>query len=185
LPPQEIAIEDVSAFLAFIKEKAGLTDQSALAQTVSFLVNQIGPTTLGSVSRQNSHIRLVARKLLTSRKEKMDEEKINAVIETLTEKMYSHGHAIGRKEAKDIGLPVEYPEDETEKLIWELYLFYEKFCSLSFNSRLAGRVYITLYNSNQTGTFSLQSKSIYFGFNLLYKVFSISDNVFQTLAASI
>jgi len=131
LPLQEIAVEDVNSFLSFIKEKASINDQSALAQVVSSLISQISPLTLGNVNRQNSHIRLVARKLLTSRKEKIDEEKISTIIETLTEKIYSHGHAIGRKEAKDIGLPVVYPEAREEEWIWELYLKYEEFLKIN------------------------------------------------------
>ena len=131
LPQQEISVEDVNSFLSFVKERANINDQSALAEVVGSLVNQISPLILGSVNRQNSHIRLVARKLLTSRKEKMDEEKINSVIETLTEKIYSHGHGIGRKEAKDIGLPVIIPEDKIENLIWQLYLKYEEFLRLT------------------------------------------------------
>jgi len=131
LPQQEISVEDVNSFLSFIKERANINDQSALAEVVGSLVNQISPLTLGSVNRQNSHIRLVARKLLTSRKEKMDEEKINSIIETLTEKIYSHGHGIGRKEAKDIGLPVIIPDDKVENLIWRLYLKYEEFLTLT------------------------------------------------------
>ena len=130
LPQQEISVEDVNSFLSFVKERANINDQSALAEVVGTLVNQISPLTLGSVNRQNSHIRLVARKLLTSRKEKMDEEKINSIIETLTEKIYSHGHGIGRKEAKDIGLPIIIPDDKTENLIWQLYLKYENFLKL-------------------------------------------------------
>lgn len=130
LSQQEIPVEDVNSFLSFIKERANITDQSALAQVVGNLVNQVGPLTLGDVNRQNSHIRLVARKLLTSRREKIDEEKINTIIETLTEKIYSHGHSIGRKEAKDIGLPIIFPDDKTENLIWQLYLKYEDFLKL-------------------------------------------------------
>jgi len=132
LPPQqEISVEDVNSFLSFIKERANINDQSALAEVVGSLVSQISPLTLGSVNRQNSHIRLVARKLITSRKEKMDEEKINSIVETLTEKIYSHGHGIGRKEAKDIGLPVIIPDDKIENLIWRLYLKYEDFLKLT------------------------------------------------------
>lgn len=131
LPRQEISVEDVNSFLSFIKEKANINDQSALANVVSNLINQISPLTLGNVNRQNSHIRLVARRLLTSRKFKMDEEKINTIIETLTEKIYSHGHAIGRKEAKDIGLPIIIAEGKLENLIWQLYLIYESFFRLN------------------------------------------------------
>jgi len=53
----------------------------------------------------------VARKLLTSRKEKIEEDRISTIIDALTEKMYSHGHAIGRKEASELGLSVDKPED--------------------------------------------------------------------------
>lgn len=131
LPQQEISVEDVNSFLSFVKERANINDQSALAEVVGTLIKQISPLTLGNVNRQNSHIRLVARKLLTSREEKMDEEKISSIIETLTEKIYSHGHGIGRKEAKDIGLPIITPNDKTENLIWKLYLKYEDFLKLT------------------------------------------------------
>ena len=130
-PPHEISVEDVNAFLSFIKNRANINDQTALAKTVGLLVEQIGPLTLGRVDRQNSHIRLVARKLLTSHKQKMEEEKLQSIIETLTEKIYSHGHAIGRKEAKDIGLPVDSADKQIEELMWTLYLEYEEFLELN------------------------------------------------------
>jgi len=129
--PQSISVEDVNSYISFIKERANITDQSALAQVVSILANQLTPLTLGSINRQNSHIRLVARKLLTARKEKLDEAKINSIIETLTEKIYSHGHAIGRKEAHEIGLPIEIPDEKLENLLWSLYLKYEGFLKLT------------------------------------------------------
>ena len=125
-PPQEISVEDVNSYISFVKERANINDQTALAQVFSILANNLTPLTLGSVNRQNSHIRLVARKLLTSRKEKLEEAKINSIVETLTEKIYSHGHAIGRKEAQEIGLPVEMPKDDLETALWDLYLEYEK-----------------------------------------------------------
>lgn len=129
-PPKEIAVEDVNSFLSFVKERANINDQDAVTNILNSLINQIGPLTLGRVNRQHHHIRLVARKLLTSRKEKLDEGKLSSIIETLTEKIYSHGHAIGRREAEDIGLPVKYPDDDLENLIWELYLKYEEFLKL-------------------------------------------------------
>jgi len=129
-PPQEISVEDVNSYISFIRERANINDQSALAQMVSILANYITPLTLGSVNRQDSHIKLVARKLLTSRNEKLDESKINTIIEMLTEKIYSHGHAISRKEAQELGLPVEIPEEPLEDAIWSLYLEYERFLQL-------------------------------------------------------
>jgi hypothetical protein len=129
--PQEISVEDVNSYVSFIKDRANINDQLAVAQMMSLLANEINPLTLGSINRNNSHIRLVARKLLMSRNDKSDEAKINAIIETLTEKMYSHGHAIARKEALEIGLPVVFPEDELETALWELYRGYERFLNLA------------------------------------------------------
>jgi hypothetical protein len=131
VPPPEISVEDVSSYIAFMRERANINDQSALAQVVSQLASHLTPLTLGSVNRQYSHIRLVARKLLTSRKEKIEEDRISTIIDALTEKMYSHGHAIGRKEAGELGLPVDKPEDALENLMWALYQEYEAMLRLN------------------------------------------------------
>lgn len=130
-PPQEISVEDVSSYIAFVRERAHLNDQTALTTVVSLLANQLTPLTLGSVNRQYSHIRLVAKKLMGSRQQKVEEERMTTIIEALTEKMYSHGHAIGRKEASELGLPIEIPSAELELLIWELYTEYEKMLHLT------------------------------------------------------
>lgn len=82
---KRIPVEDVNSYISFIKEKANINDQAALATMIKSLVDEITPLVVGNVNRQNSHIRLVARKLLTSRNEKVDEEKIDSIIETLTE----------------------------------------------------------------------------------------------------
>lgn len=134
IAPEQIPVEDVNSYISFIKEKANINDQAALAQMIKSLVDQITPLTVGNVNRQNSHIRLVARKLLTSRNQKIDEEKIDSIIETLTEKMYSHGHGIGRREAKEIGLPIVNPSEETEEIeniMWKLYIKYGEFLKLN------------------------------------------------------
>ena len=123
--PSEVSVEDVSSYIAFIKERANINDQAALAQLVGMLSNALTPQVLGSVNRQHSHIRLVAKKLLASRKEKIDEEKMDSVIASLTEKMYSHGHAIGRSEAKEIGLPIEDMSADLEGVCWDLFTKYE------------------------------------------------------------
>jgi hypothetical protein len=131
VPPPEISVEDVSSYISFMRERANISDQSALAQVVSQLAGHLTLLTIGSVNRQYSHIRLVARKLLTSHKEKIEESKIGTIIEALTEKMYSHGHAIGRIEATELGIPIEKPDKKLETLIWDLYQEYEAFLQLN------------------------------------------------------
>ena len=124
--PEEVSVEDVVSYISFMKERANISDQIALAQVMAQLASNLTPLTLGEVNRLYSHIRLVARKLLDSRKVKATEAEVNSVISALTEKMYSHGHSIGRKEAKALGLPVEEAAPELDNLMWSLYEQYEQ-----------------------------------------------------------
>ncbi|MEI7832299.1 MAG: hypothetical protein WCJ56_03765 [bacterium] len=146
-PPAEISVEDVSSYISFMRERANISDQSALATVVSELANHLTPLTLGSVNRTYSHIRLVARKLLSSRKDKIDEERISAIVEALTEKIYFHGHAIARKEAKELRLPVEFADDGLEDLIWNLYEEYDSL--LQFTSPIDPEQLLSSKNTDE------------------------------------
>jgi len=131
VPPSQISVEDVSSYVSFMRERANINDQASLAQVVSQLADHLTPLALGQVNRQYSHIRLVARKLLMSHGERTDEERIDAVIDALTEKLYSHGHAIGRTEAAELGLQVHKAAPDLERLIWNLYQEYEDVLQLT------------------------------------------------------
>lgn len=128
--PREIGVEDVSSYVSFIKERAGLTDQTALAQSINILAEKLTPPVLGQIQRAHSHIRLVARKLLSLCQPPLEERRITAIVEALAEKIYIHGHGVGRKEAKEIGLQVKEPNSRLEDLIWRLYLSYENLLRL-------------------------------------------------------
>jgi len=127
---QEVNVEDIMAYVAFIKERAGLGDQAALSGSINALAQQLTPSLLGTVYRTYSHIRLVARKLILSRQPPLDEQRVNLIVESLAEKIYSHGHAIGRREAGDIGLPIEVPGADIETAMWGLYEAYEEMMEL-------------------------------------------------------
>jgi len=129
---EQIAVEDIMSYIRFVREKSGLSDQNALVGPVTALTNKLEPWILGQINRVHSHIRSVARKLLTARSKQQspDEQRIQVIVETLTEKIYQHGHAIGRKEAEEIGLKITRPSESLEKLMWELYEDYENLCKL-------------------------------------------------------
>jgi hypothetical protein len=69
---------------------------------------------------------MVAGKLLGSHVKRLDKKRVDAIIEALAQKTYSHGHAIGRKEAEDLGLPVKRPNPQLEEQIWKLMHDYEE-----------------------------------------------------------
>lgn len=129
----DLGVEDVVAYITFLQQRAGITDQAALAETVKVLSEHLTPTLLGRMERIYSHIRLVARKLLALSKPPIEESKVNTIVETLAQKMFAHGHGIGVVEAKTIGLNVVSMDAQLEKLTWELYLNYESALNLNAN----------------------------------------------------
>ncbi len=56
-----------------------------------------------------------------------EDHNINEIVDSLTSKLFYHGHPINRTEAKDeVGLKtVVCASDTLEKLMWSLYLGYE------------------------------------------------------------
>lgn len=122
--PEHVRVEDVMAFVDFMKDKAGLGDQRAIASNVKILSEKLTPWGLGSIYRTHTHIRDVARKLLLSRVTKPDERKTQQIVEALAEKIYLHNHSISRTEACELGLPVEHPDPELEELLWNLLKTY-------------------------------------------------------------
>ncbi|MDH7513506.1 MAG: hypothetical protein QHH14_11230 [Clostridiales bacterium] len=124
-----INVEDVSAYLALIKEDAGIRHEDELIQGFKILAEKVHPLALGNVKRLLAQSRMMAKKLLCLHMKGSDEtHKINEIVDKLTSKLYFHGHPINRLEAKnDIGLEtIIIPSEKLEKLMWELYLDYEK-----------------------------------------------------------
>jgi len=120
-----VSVEDVMAYVKFIQERAGLSDQAALATALAKLTERLDAVALGSAHRTHSHIRDVARRMLLSRNKPHSEQAMGTIVETLAERVYAHGHAIGLKTAKEIGLPAVAAEPELDRLMWDLLNEYE------------------------------------------------------------
>lgn len=122
-----VNIEDVYSYLALAREKAGLASESELARSFIMLAGRIHPLALGNVHRNYLLIRSLANKLLDLRKTRLRRENVQNIVDNLTEKLYAHNHMIPRREAvDDIGLPVTFPDQEMECLLWELYQDYAR-----------------------------------------------------------
>jgi len=93
---------------------------------ITTLAEYLSPPLLGRIERVSSHIRLVARNLLALHKPPFDDRKISSIAEALIEKIYVHGHGIGRKEAANIGLDIANAEGELADAMWSLYEYYEQ-----------------------------------------------------------
>jgi hypothetical protein len=123
---EQVSVEDVMAYVRFVQERARLADQDALSNSLSKLTERIDAVALGSVYRTHSHIRDVARRILLSRKVQANEQTLAAIVESLAERVYAHGHAIGVKDAQDIGLPVQATDEALDGVMWKLLNEYEQ-----------------------------------------------------------
>lgn len=130
LAQESVNVEDIMAYLRFAKERAGLEAQEALTASLGKLADRLDPVLLGNVYRTHSHIREVASRMITSRAKPPDADVTAKIVETLAEKTYAHGHAIGRSAAADIGLPVLDAPAELESGLWELLEEYEELMKL-------------------------------------------------------
>jgi hypothetical protein len=63
--------------------------------------------------------------MLLSRNKPHSEQAMATIVETLAERVYAHGHAIGLTTAKEIGLPAVAAEPPLDQLLWELLNEYE------------------------------------------------------------
>lgn len=122
-----ISVEDVKAYVNFIKSTVGITHEDELIKAIEILAQQVHPLALGNVERFISQSRMIARKILETHINKIDKHTIDEIVENMASKLYFHGHPINRREAKDdLKLKVNLDlSAELETAIWDLYKDYE------------------------------------------------------------
>jgi Serine dehydrogenase proteinase len=148
-----ISVEDVKAYVAFIKRTVGITHEDELVKTIEALCAQVHPLALGNVERFVSQSRMIATKVLKTHMDGDADHIIDELVENMTSKLYFHGHPINRREAKqDLKLKVlANPSRELEDTMWALYCDFEKsfknaepfFPSGELFSAFAGNVALT------------------------------------------
>lgn len=126
-----ISVEDVIAYFDLAKNKFGIKSDEDLTKIFNKFVEanpQIHPLSLGNVNRTHNLIRLIAKRLLKSHKNKMKDDEIEKIVEYFTEKLYSHTYFIGRKEAKEeLGVKSVVDADaELSQMMSDLYGEYVK-----------------------------------------------------------
>jgi hypothetical protein len=122
-----ISVEDVKAYVSFIKDTVGITHEDELVQAIAILANNVHPLALGNVERFLSQSRMIAKKIMRSRRNPFDDHTIGEIVENMASRLYFHGHPINRREAREeLGLSnVKDPDTDLEKMIWDLYQVYE------------------------------------------------------------
>ena len=121
-----ISVEDVTAYFTLSKELAGITNKNQKLDVFKELSGKVHPLALGNVQRVYLQIRRLAERLLAQHmRDKRNSQKIKEIIEALTEKFYSHLHAIPRAEAVSLfGDWVRSPTNKEDPVIWGLFNSY-------------------------------------------------------------
>lgn len=129
----DVSVEDVISYFLLAKEKVGLTEQEQLGGVFKALSEKVHPLALGNINRAHSQIRKLARQLLNIHTIGASKtQRIDSIVDKLTEKLFSHNYLICREEAKNvIGLKISYPIVKLEEIIWKLYLEYESSMDLT------------------------------------------------------
>jgi len=123
-----ISVEDVRAYVNFIKSTVGIRHEDELVQAIGILANKVHPLALGNVERFVAQSRMIARKIMKTRQNRLDDHTIDEIVENLASRLYFHGHPISRREARDdldLSSVVEEPGAQLENLMWQLYREYE------------------------------------------------------------
>ena len=123
-----ISVEDVVAYVNFIKETVGIRHEDELVKAIEILADKVHPLAIGNVERFISQSRLIARKLLSTHIKPEEDHVIDELVESLASRLYFHGHPINRKEAKeDLGLHTVNSDlsPDLESSIWDLYKDFE------------------------------------------------------------
>ncbi|MEP7103251.1 MAG: hypothetical protein ABI721_00905 [Candidatus Dojkabacteria bacterium] len=124
---KQFAYEDILSFLDFTKNDAGLTEQSHLATAFKLLGESVEPSSLGFAKRSSSLSVTIGEILLKMHMGEVEGKlQAKSIAEKLNKSFFSHGHALNRKDAQALGLNIEVPSDELEKLMWDVHLDFEK-----------------------------------------------------------
>lgn len=111
-PPNQrvsVSVEAVQGFLDVAQKGLNITDSSALAGLWTNLSHQIHPLVLGQIYRTRQQIRSLAAKLLSY--QEATAEKTQNIVSFLCSESGSHDHTINRREARELGLVVENPDE--------------------------------------------------------------------------
>jgi len=129
-----ISVEDVVSYISLAKDenKVGIVDERNILEVFKALSQEVHPLALGNVQRVHTHIRLLGHKLLALGSHKVEGKKADEIVDILTEKLFSHAHAIGRREAQELlgSEIVDYASKEEERGMWELFEQYAQALSL-------------------------------------------------------
>jgi hypothetical protein len=122
--PKSFSTEDITAFLDFVRESLKITDQEHVRVLFELICKEVSSLGIGLTARSSKlAVDLGERLLALHMKDDEGRTRLRTIVETMSRKFQSHAYPVNRKEAGELGLPVNKDRDlELEKLMWQAWL---------------------------------------------------------------
>jgi hypothetical protein len=123
--PTPASVQDLRHCLEFLKRN--VPKREPLGQLVGQLFSHVHPLAIGAIEQSYELGRLITRKVLATRKQKLMPKHVDEIVERLAGKYFSHGYPISRAEVEsDLKLPMTKaePGDSLFKAVEALNSFY-------------------------------------------------------------
>jgi hypothetical protein len=129
--PRHFSFEDVGAFLRFLEEEVGITEQVHLSTIMDKLFSAVDALNLGGAKRASELATSVGERLLLMHMDSVDERpRAREIAENLNKSFFAHGDAVSRTRASELQLKVAASDVELDTLIWNAYLAIESYLQL-------------------------------------------------------
>ncbi len=125
------SFEDVGAFLRFLKDDTGLSDQSFIQPAVDKLFSVVDAVHVGGAKRASELSTEVGERLLRMHMTGPDERgRARAIAENLNKSFFAHGDAVSRTRARELDLKIADDDPPLEALLWEAFRGLESYMQL-------------------------------------------------------
>lgn len=128
---RRFSFEDVGAFIRFVAEEVGITEQTYVSTVVDRLFKVVDPIHIGGAKRASELSTDVGERLLLMHMKGAEEKpRARAIADGLNKTFFAHGDAVSRSRARTLNLKIAKDDVQLEKLIWEAYLGIEAYMEL-------------------------------------------------------
>jgi hypothetical protein len=124
-----VPVQSIRLCIEFMEEKISKSSNPEMTNSLLCpILDRLDPWIIGDYEKSIKASYQYAETLLGKNMFKNNREKAKSVTRIMTEKYFSHGYCINRKEAKeDLGLNVVQADGALWDVIWALYLAYDEY----------------------------------------------------------
>jgi hypothetical protein len=124
---RQFAYEDVGAFLTFLTDDVGLSDQPHVTSITDRLFQTVDPLVIGAAKRASDLSKSVGERLLrTHLTEPEDRDRPAQIAEGLNKSFFAHGDAVSRSRARELDMQIGENDPKLEALMWGAFLEIEE-----------------------------------------------------------